>query len=299
MLSGVPGSSAYGTPFTAITTVTGSGSLNGSVNFLVNGAIYATVPLSGGRASYVYNLGVATYTLGAVYVGDSSNASSTASPSTVSVTGAVTSTGLQSTSTTGTVGTPVSLTVTVSSTAGTPAGTVSFSYSNAASSKAVTLGTANLANGVATYAAFLPQGADNVTASYTGSTNFAISTSSPLTITVTAAPAVAASTAPVALPYLTSTLVGGGTSNTTCAGTVDSFGDGCVGTGVVLPSGTDLRSTAADSAGNVYFTDSNAAPGSQGIHHGCRYPLCRLHLRHGVRADRDCRLHRHTRQARR
>ncbi len=55
-----------------------------------------------------------------------------------------------------------------------------------------------------------------------------------------------------------STLVGGGVSDTTCAGDVDKFGDGCQGTAVVLPSGTDLRGVTADPFGNVYFTDSNA-----------------------------------------
>ncbi len=60
------------------------------------------------------------------------------------------------------------------------------------------------------------------------------------------------------MPYTISTLVGGGSSNATCTGHTDSFGDGCQGTSVVLPSGTDLRSVAADPFGNVYFTDSNA-----------------------------------------
>ena len=258
-LNGVPANSAFGTPFTAVANVTGSGNRDGSVNFLVNGAVYATVPLSGGLAGYTFNLGVGSYSIGAVYAGDSNNAGSTATASTVTVGAAGTMTRLKSDSETGTVGMPVSLTAAVSSPAGTPTGTVSFAYTNAGNVKPVTLGSANLAGGVATYAAFLPQGTDTVTASYAGSANFAVSTSAAVTVVVSAASAIPASMAPVPLPYLTSTLVGGGSSNTTCAGTVDNFGDGCFGTDVVLPSGTDLRSTAADSAGNVYFTDANSA----------------------------------------
>ena len=86
---------------------------------------------------------------------------------------------------------------------------------------------------------------DSVIATYNGSTNFAGSVSSPaISITISAAPPVPASTAPIALPYTVSTLVGGGTSNATCTGHADTYGDGCQGTTVVLPSGTDLRSVA-------------------------------------------------------
>ena len=260
MLSGVPASAAYGTPFTATAAVSGSGPLTGSVTFLVNGAAYATVPVNSGIARDTFNPGIGSYNIAALYAGSSTDAGSSSAASAITVSGAATTITLGSSATAGIVGTPVTLTATVASAAGTPTGTVTFSYTTANNNTPTTIGTGTLANGIATYAALLPQGADNVTATYAATGNFAGASSSPaLVITVAPAPAILASTAPIALPYTISTLVGGGTSNATCSGVVDKFGDGCQGTSVVLPSGDDLRSVAADPFGNVYFTDSSSA----------------------------------------
>ena len=122
-----------------------------------------------------------------------------------------------------------------------------------------------MTNGAAVFSALLPQGIDSVSATYVASGNFGTSTSSPaLTITVNAAPPVPVSSAPVALPYTISTIVGGAASasaNTTCAGHLDNFGDGCQATAIQITGGTsgDLRAVAVDPFANVFFTDANAA----------------------------------------
>ncbi len=67
---------------------------------------------------------------------------------------------------------------------------------------------------------------------------------------------------PIALPYTISTIAGGSTvsnANTTCAGSTDSFGDGCQATSMVFNGTVDLRSVVADPFGNVYLTDANAS----------------------------------------
>lgn len=259
-LSGVPSATTFGTGFTAVASVSGTANPSGAVTFLVNGATYATVPMSGGNASYTFNLPLGTYSISAVYNGDINNAGSLAPAISVVVGAANTVTALQSSATAGTVGTPISLTAAVTSTAGMPSGAVSFSYTTSTNSTPTLIGSANLANGVAIYSALLPEGSDNVIATYVASGNFNGSTSSPaLTITVNPAPLVPVSAAPVALPYTISTIAGGGSSSI-CTGSTDSFGDGCAATSVQLSgSVADLRSVAVDPAGNVYFTDAKAA----------------------------------------
>jgi polygalacturonase/sugar lactone lactonase YvrE len=261
-LSSVPSATTYGAGFTAVASVTGS-SPSGSVSFLVNGATYATAPLAAGSASYTFNLPLGSYSISAVYNGDSANAGSASSATTVAIGGAATATTLTGTATTGVVGTPVPFTATVTSAAGAPTGTVSFSYTiSGGSSTATVIGAAPLSNGVAAYSALLPQGVDSVSATYIASGNFSGSSSSPaVVITVSAAPPVPISAAPVAMPLIMSTIVGGGasaTTNGTCTGHVDSFGDGCLGTSIYIPATTDLRGVTIDPFGNVYFTDANA-----------------------------------------
>lgn len=264
-LSGVVSPSTFGAGFTATATVSGSSNPSGSVGFLINGAVYGTAPLVGGVASFTFNLPTGSYSLGAVYNGDTSNAGSFSVATPLTVSPAQTLTTLTSSTTTTTVGTPVSLTAAVSSVAGTPAGSVSFSYTTSSNSTPTLIGSGALSNGTAVFSALLPQGVDSVSASYVASANFAASTSSPaITITVNAAPIIPLSAAPVALPYTITTIVGGAASssaNTTCTGSVDSFGNGCPATAIMITGGTaaDLRSVTADPFGSIYFTDANAS----------------------------------------
>ena len=269
-LTGVPAGTSFGTPFTATATLTGTGTPTGFISFLVNGAVYATVPIAGNAASNTFNLAFGSYTVSAVYSGDGSNTAAASSVTPVVVGAATTTTVIASSATTSTVGTPVTLTATVTSAAGTPTGTVSFSYTIPPSVTPVTLGSGSLANGIATLSAFLPLGADSVVATYAASGSFGTSVSTnPLTVTVGAAPPVPDATLLVAMPYTITTIAGGGA--TPPAGTVaspkpcpsgggttnDSLGDGCLGTSVLIPgtTGVDLRVVTADPFGNVYFTD--------------------------------------------
>ncbi len=130
VLTGVPSTAVYGTPFTMTATLSGNNNPGGSISFLVNGAVYATVPVTSGSASYSFTPTTGTYNISALYAGDSQNAGAVSNTSAVTVNGATTTTALQSSSTTGQVGTPVTLTATVGSTAGTPSGTVTFTYTS-------------------------------------------------------------------------------------------------------------------------------------------------------------------------
>jgi polygalacturonase/sugar lactone lactonase YvrE len=262
-LSGVPSGTTYGTSFTMTANVTGTNP-TGSVQFVVNGVVYATAPLASGSAQAMLSLPLGSYTISAVYTGDSVNAGSVSSPSSLTVSAAATTTTLTSNTTTTTGGVPVQFTATVASAAGTPTGTVNFTYtvspSNTPSSPVATA----LTNGVAIASLNLPTGTVNVTATYVASGNYAGSASAPpLAITVNPPVSVPLGSSPLALPYTISTVGGSSlasTVNTSCTGSTDSFGDGCAATAITLNVGTqDLRSVAADPFGNVYFTDANAS----------------------------------------
>ncbi len=91
VLSGVPSTTSYSTPITATATVTGVNP-TGSVQFLVNGAVFATVALTPGTTTSTasVNLTLATsatpYSIQAIYSGDSANAVSTSTAASMTVT---------------------------------------------------------------------------------------------------------------------------------------------------------------------------------------------------------------------
>ena len=263
VLSGVPATTTFGTVFTATATVVG-GNPTGTVQFVVNGAVYATAALgSSGMAQASLNLPIGTYTISAIYGGDPLNAGSSSSSSALTVTPAVTVTTLSVSSTTTTLGTPVTLTATVSSVAGTPAGTVTFAYTTPDNGTPTTAASATLTNGVAAASVDLPIGTDSVTATFVASGSFAGSSSaSAIAITVNPPVNIPLPGNPIALPYTISTIAGGSTAssaNTSCTGSTDSFGDGCLATSIVFNGSVDLRSVVADPFGNVYLTDANAS----------------------------------------
>jgi sugar lactone lactonase YvrE len=262
-LSGVPSTTPFGTSFTAVAAVAGSNP-TGTVQFIVNGSAYATEGLSSGTASAVINLpfSASAYNIDAVYSGDTVNDGSISSAFSVTVSPAVTTTTLSASTTTTTLGHPVLLTAIVSSPAGAPTGAVSFSYTTATNSTPVSIGPAvALSNGSAAASAELPQGTNNVTATYTGNAGFAGSASVPMSLTINFPTIIGLSSSPIALPYTMTTIAGGATAsnaNTACAGSTDSFGDGCQGTAIAFTAADDMRSVAADPFGNVYLTDKSA-----------------------------------------
>ncbi len=262
-LSDVPSTTPFGTSFTAVAAVSGSNP-TGTVQFIVNGSAYATEALSSGTASAIINLPFSTsaYSINAVYSGDSANGGSISSVFEVTVTPAGTTTTLSASTTTTTLGHPVLLTATVSSPAGAPTGTVSFTYTTATSNTPVPIGPAvALSNGSAAASAELPQGTNNVTATYNGGAGFAESASVPMNVTINFPTIIGLSSSPIALPNTMTTIAGGAAvsnANTACAGSTDSFGDGCQGTAIAFTAADDMRSVAADPFGNIYLTDKSA-----------------------------------------
>ena len=262
-LSGVPTTTPFGMSFTAVAAVAGN-SPTGIVQFIVNGSAYATAALSSGTASAVVSLPFSTsaYNIFAVYSGDAANDGSVSAISSLTITPATTTTTLSASPTTTTLGHPVLLTALVSSPVGTPTGTVSFAYTTANNSTPVSIGPAvTLNNGSAAASADLPQGTNNITATYNGGAGFAGSASAAMAVTINFPTIIGLSGNPIALPYTMTTLAGGATAsnaNTTCVGSTDSFGDGCQGTAIAFTAADDMRSVAADPFGNVYLTDKSA-----------------------------------------
>jgi streptogramin lyase len=262
-LSDVPATTTFGTTFTATATVAGSNP-TGVVEFVVNGVVYATAALNtSGVAQASFNLTPGSYTVSAIYSGDNVNGGSGSASSALSVTPGITTTSLSTSATTTTLGVPVTLTATVASVAGTPSGTVTFSYTTTNNSTPTTLVPATVNNGTATASVELPVGSDSVMATYAASGSFAGSASTlPLVITVNPPVLVPLSSNPIALPYTMSTIAGGSTAssaNTACAGSTDTYGDGCQATAIVFSGSVDLRGVVADPFGNVYMTDANAS----------------------------------------
>ncbi|MGB8844077.1 MAG: Ig-like domain repeat protein, partial [Terracidiphilus sp.] len=262
-LSGVPSTISYGTSFTAVATVIGNNP-TGSVEFVVNGTVFATAALSSGSASASITLpySVNPYSLFAVYSGDGANDGSTSATSSITVTPALTTTSFSANTTTTTLGHPVALTATVSSAVGAPTGTVTFTYTTTGSgvpqATTATLAASSTPNAsVATAGIDLPVGTDNVTATYTASGSFAGSASTPMQFTVTQGTILSLPSSPIPLPYTMTTLAGGAHAN--CSAATDSYGDGCPATSIIFGGSVDLRSVAADPFGNVYLTDAVAS----------------------------------------
>jgi sugar lactone lactonase YvrE len=254
VLSGIPSSSPYGQPVTAVATVTGA-SPTGTIEFVVNGVVYATAALTSGGASASLNLpfSASAYTIQAIYSGDASNAGSSSLTSSLTITPGATVTALSASTTSATLGHPVVLTASVSAAVGIPTGTVTFSYTTTGSATPVPT-TALLSNGQAIAGVDLPVGVDTVTATYAASGSYSASASAPMPITVTAGTPLTLPSNPIPLAYTMTTLAGGAASN--CSAATDTYGDGCPATSIVFGGSPDLRSVTADPFGNIYLTDA-------------------------------------------
>ena len=161
--------------FTATVTPNGGAALTGTVAFMDGSTTLATVPLINGSASYTTaTLSLGTHSISVSYGGASIDSASSSVLSQI-VQKASTSIALTNSSQSGSL--ILSAAVTQSS-AGTPTGTVTFM--DGASS----LGTSALnGSGVATLStSSLPAGINNLTAIYSGDSDFGTSVSSPMAV---------------------------------------------------------------------------------------------------------------------
>jgi Bacterial Ig-like domain (group 3)/FG-GAP-like repeat/Chitobiase/beta-hexosaminidase C-terminal domain/NHL repeat len=156
----------------------------GNITFLDGTTTLGTVPVAANDTATltISTLAAGKHSITAVYPGDSNYGGSTSAVFTETITSgsAASTTGLQASSTNVTAGTNVKLTATVTSTAsGTPTGSVAFSDNG------TQIGTATLSSGSAVFnTSTLAVGAQPITATYSGDSNFAPSTSPTVTVTV-------------------------------------------------------------------------------------------------------------------
>jgi uncharacterized repeat protein (TIGR03803 family) len=182
-LSSAPNPSVYGQGVTLSATVTSSKGAppNGeNVTFQQGKTALGTGTLSGGVATFTTSmLGVGTKMLSAVYGGDANFQASTSKPLSQAVSQASSTTSLTSSRNPSKVGKPVTFKATVAPQySGTPAGKVVFQDGT------TSLKTVTLSGGSASYTTSgLTSGTHTITATYSGSVNFAGS-SATLTQTV-------------------------------------------------------------------------------------------------------------------
>ena len=226
----------------------------------------ATVAITAGASGASYttsSLTVGTHTIVATYSGDSNYTGSSSSATPLVVTLAASSTTASATGTAIIYGTSDTITATVSpSTSGVPSGTVTFKDG------ATVIGTQTLFGSTASITpSILAGGTHTITIVYSGDSNFAASTSSPLVITVSAAASTTAVSVPAPITYGSAALLSATVTSSTpgaLTGTV-TFKDGAtvLGTGT-LSAGTASFSAAALTGGThsitaVYSGDANYA----------------------------------------
>jgi len=168
--------------------------------------------------------------------------SSTSSPATIVVNADATSTTLSSSATSPTAGTVVTFTANVSSAVGVPFGGATFYDGNSI------LGTSSLkADGTSAFStASLSTGAHNITAAFNANGPFAGSTSAPVNVSVSAAPAGALATLVSLAPEMNPA-----NSSATLVATVSSLKWSPAGTVTFLDDGTILGTAVTDLSANA------------------------------------------------
>jgi hypothetical protein len=246
-----PASTGQTVTFTAtVTPASGTATPSGTITFKNGSAQLAAVALDNtGKAVYTTStLAAATYSVTAVYSGDSNDASSISSAVSLVVNTVVvaTSTSLTASSTSPAAGTSVTFTAKVTPAAGSvvPTGTVTFLNG------ATTLGSGTLnASGVATYSTTaLPTGSDSITASYAANGNFAASVSPAVVVAVSAPPAADFS---ISLNPTSSTVTatGGSATATVTITPINGFS-----------AATSLACSGLPSGGTCTFNPSSVTP---------------------------------------
>ncbi|MGC8641029.1 MAG: beta strand repeat-containing protein [Isosphaeraceae bacterium] len=267
-LTSNPNPSIYGQSVTFTATVTpvspATGTPTGSVNFLEGTTSIGTGTLNGsGVATLTVNtLGVSgsPHSITAVYSGDANFGMSTSPAVSQAVNQSTTTTALSSSSGTSTYGQSVTFTATVAalSGSGTPTGIVTFMDGT------TTLGTGTLSAGVATFttSSLTVSGSPHsITAVYGGDTDFATSTSTALSQTVTQANTTTGLTS-------SQTPIASGqplTLTATDAVTPVSPGAGTPTGTVTFMDGTTTLGTGTLSAGVATFVTSSLSVGTHSL----------------------------------
>lgn len=234
---------------TARATAPGAGTpSSGTLKFYNGATLLATVTPTNGAATYATSsLPVGTNAITVVFSGSASYLGSTSSALAQIVNPAVTSTTLASNVNPASFGASVTFTANVSSIAGTPTGSVAFSDGVTA------LGTAPLSGGQATLSVSgLTVGSHSITATYSGASNFATSTSSSLAQGVDVAPATVGLTS---------------TPNPSVFGSSFTL-TAIVSSGVGFPSGTVSFSEGPTSLGSAPLSAGIATLPVSGLHAG-------------------------------
>lgn len=242
-LSASSTSPAFGAPVTFTATVSGN-SPTGNIVFADGATTLATVPLSGGAASYASPaLSVGSHTITASYVGNGNNAASVSAGVGVTWAKKTTTTSLTSSSTAPPFGTAVTFTATVSGS--NPTGNVVFADG------ATTLATVPVSGGAASYVSpGLSIGAHTITASYVGDGNNTASVSNSVGVSwmklATTTNLAASSTLPlIGKPItLTATVSGSGATGN-----------------IVFKDGTATVATVPLSGGVASYVSPALAPG--------------------------------------
>jgi len=164
-------SAAYGAPVSitaSVATTDGTTPATGTIIFLIDGvASGSPVALNAGSATLTPSgIGAGYYHVQAVYSGDANYAQGSSGLSYLTISKLTPTVSLASSSPFSSVTSPASVTATVAGTYGTPTGTVIF-YSGT-----TRVGSATLAGGTATITPALAAGNYNLTAAYSGDSNF-------------------------------------------------------------------------------------------------------------------------------
>lgn len=172
--------------YTATITSGTAGTPTGTVQFYsaTGVTLGSAVTVSGAKAILpATSLPVGTYSIYAVYSGDTSYAASTSNTIPLTVTAAPTTTTISPLTATLTTQQSQAFTATVATASGTPTGTVQFYVDGTASGSAIALSGLTATSAAITFTT----GTHTVTATYSGSTVFGSSTSTGATVTVTLA----------------------------------------------------------------------------------------------------------------
>jgi autotransporter-associated beta strand protein len=265
-LSSSPNPSVFGQSVTFLITVAAqppaSGTPTGTVTLRDGTTILGTATLSGGTGILTTStLTTGSHSITATYNGDSTFASSTVGPVSQAVNPASTITTLSSSINPSAPGQSVTFTAIVTTSSvgsGIPSGTVTFSDGTTA------LGTGTLdSSGRATFqTSSLAQGPHVITATYSGSTDFQISTSSALTQTVqTVQPATTITLSSSPNPAVFGQPV---TFTATVTTTVSGLGTP-TGTVTFMEGNTTLGTGSLNASGIATFTSATLSVGSHAI----------------------------------